>query len=77
MVTLYYLQSSRRKFDGPLFKTVCLSIQGIDSNISVELTLNLTVPPSAWADGKLAGLAEKQGNLVEHRRYCLSHYFSP
>ena len=32
----------------------------------VGLTLVLAVPPSAWADGKLADLAEMLGKMVEH-----------
>ena len=33
---------------------------------SVGLTLILAVPPSAWADGNLAELAEQLGKMVEH-----------
>ena len=51
-------------------KKLILLIQGwsICSDNWVGLTLILTVPPSAWADGKLAEVAEQLGKIVEHHR---------
>ena len=48
----------------------------ICSDSWVGLTLILAVPPSAWADRKLADLAEQLGKMVEYHRSqsTLSHY---
>ena len=62
-------QSSIQSFSGkPLLSCYSSAGKGICSDSWVGLTFMLAVPTCAWADMKLAELAEQLGKMVEHQR---------